>query len=163
MSDLGGPCERECGHRARRRYAAPPPRAGAGRREPPPRPRAYGRGGPPPPVKSVPFSISNAHHGFSEMRGTVCLEGDDVVIEVQVKLLSLFDRPPQSFRFDMTDLEEIRHTRRFWGDTVTLRTRPMDRVTEIPGAADGELCLKVKRAHRADLDRLLDRLEMWLA
>lgn len=113
-------------------------------------------------MKSVPFSIPNAHHGFSEMRGTARVEGDDVVVEVQVKLFGLFDRPPQTFRFDMTDLEEIRHTRRFWGDTLTLRTRPMDRVTEIPGAASGELTLKVKRAHRGDLDRFLDRLELWL-
>ena len=113
-------------------------------------------------MKSVPFSVPNAHRGFSEMRGAICLEGDDVVIEVQVKLFSLFERPSQAFRFDITDLEEVRHTRRFWGDTVTLRTRPMDRVTEVPGAGNGALTLKVRRAHRDDLDRLLDRLEMWL-
>ena len=113
-------------------------------------------------MKSVPFSISDAHRGASEMRGTVCVEGDDVVIEMQVKFLSLFKRPPQTFRFDVTDLEEVRHRRGLWNDKVTLRTRPMEAVTRIPGAANGELCLKVKRAHRPDVDRLLDHLEMWV-
>ena len=114
-------------------------------------------------MKSVPFSISDNHSGLSELRGAVCLEGDDVVIEMQVKFLGMFKRPSQTFRFDMTDLEELRHTRRFWGDTLTLRTRPMERVADIPGAANGELCLKVRRADRPALDVLLDRLELWLA
>ena len=96
------------------------------------------------------------------MRGAVYLDGEDVVIEIQVKVLSLFKQPAQTFRFDMTDLEEIRHRRGFWSDAVTLRTRPMERVTGIPGSAEGALCLKVKRAHRAELDRLLDRLELWV-
>ena len=111
---------------------------------------------------SVPFSISDAHHGFSEMRGAVYLDGDEVVIEIQVKLLSLFDRPAQTFRFHMTDIEEIRHRRGVFSDAITIRTRPMERVTEIPGATNGELCLKVKRARRADVDRLLDRLDLWI-
>lgn len=113
-------------------------------------------------MTSVPFSVPDAHSGFSEMRGAICVEGDDVVIEIQVKFLSLFDRPSQTFRFDMTDLEEIEHKRGFWGDTVAIRTRPMDRVTQIPGAGDGKLVLKVKRSRRADLDRLLGHLEMWV-
>ena len=114
-------------------------------------------------MTSVPFSIPNAHRGASEMRGTVCVEGDDVVIEIQVKLFSLFKRPPRTFRFDVTDLEEVRHKRGLFGDTVVLRTRPMERAAEVPGSANGELTLKVKRARRRDLDRLLDHLDLWLA
>ena len=113
-------------------------------------------------MTSVPFSISNAHRGVSEMRGTVCLDGDDVVVEMQVKLLNLFKRRPQTFRFDMTDLEEVRHKRGWLSDTVTLRTQPMDSVARIPGSSGGMLHLQVKRHHRPDLDRLLDRLELWV-
>ena len=114
-------------------------------------------------MKSVPFSISDNHSGLSDLRGVVCLEGDDVVIEMEIKFVGLFKRPSQAFRFDITDLEEVRHTRRFWGDTLTLRTRPMERVTDIPGSSDGALALKVKRADRPALDALIDRLELWLA
>jgi hypothetical protein len=113
-------------------------------------------------MTSVPYSIGDDHSGLSEMRGVVYLDGDDVVIEMETKFLGLFKRPSQTFRFDVTDLEEVRHTRRVWGDTVWLRTHPMERVTEIPGSSEGELCLKVKRAHRPALGGLLDRLELWL-
>ncbi len=113
-------------------------------------------------MRSVPFSTGDVHGGFSEGRGTICMEGDEVVIELQVSFLNLIKRAPRTYRFDMTDLEEIRHKRGWLADKVTLRTRPMERVTEIPGSDDGELCLKVKRAHRRDLAQLLDRLEMWV-
>ena len=113
-------------------------------------------------MQSVPFSISDAHHGFSEMRGSIYLDGDDVVIEVQVKFLSLFDRPAQTFRFDITDLEAVRHRRGMFSDSVTIRTRPMERATDIPGSADGAICLKVKRRDRRAVDLLLDRLDLWV-
>lgn len=113
-------------------------------------------------MKSVPFSTGQVHGGFSEGRGTICVEDDEVVIEVQVSFLTLFNQAPETYRFDMTDLEEIRHKRGWLRDKLTIRTRPMDIVTQIPGAAEGALDLHVKRAHRRDLDRFLDHLEMWV-
>lgn len=114
-------------------------------------------------MRSIPFSISNAHRGASEMRGAVGVEDEDVLIEIQVKLWSLFKRPPQSFRFHVTDLEEVRHKRGMFSDVVTLRTRPMDLAARVPGSANGELSLKIGRSRRADVDLLLDRLDLWLA
>ncbi|MDT7856240.1 hypothetical protein RQM47_06280 [Rubrivirga sp. S365] len=116
-------------------------------------------------MKSVPFkakSTFDLRGGYFKGQGTIRLQGDDIVVEVQVWPLPTFKQTVRTYSFDMTDLEEIRHTRRFWGDTLTLRTRPMERVTEIPGAANGALTLKVKRADRPALDAFLDRLELWL-
>lgn len=113
-------------------------------------------------MQTVPFSTGDVHGGFSEARGTICLEHDEIVIEVEVSLLSMFKQDSQTFRFDMTDLEEIRHKRGVVRDTLRIRTRPMDRVTRIPGATDGSLTLHVKRRHRDAVDRLLDRLDMWV-
>ena len=113
-------------------------------------------------MPSVPFSISDNHSGASNIRGAIYLEGDEVVIEMQIKFLNLFKRPPQTFRFEVTDLEAVRHKRRVWGDVISIRSRPMDIVARMPGSADGELCLKVKRAHRRLADALIDRLDLWL-
>ena len=113
-------------------------------------------------MKSVPFSTGDVHGGFSEGRGSICVEGDEVVVEVQVAFLSMIKQAPRTYRFDMTDLEEIRHRRGWRKDKLTIRTRPMDRVTRIPGANEGALDIYVKRRHRADLDQLLDHLEMWV-
>ena len=111
---------------------------------------------------SVPFSISDAHHGLSEMRGVVYIDGEEVVVEMQVKLFNLFKRPAQAFRFDVTDLDEVRHRRGVFSDSVTLRTRPMEIAAQIPGSADGTLSLKVRRRDRRAVDALLDRLDLWI-
>ena len=79
------------------------------------------------PTPSVPFLSNDTHGGMSMSQGTILVDDEDVVIEVEVSLLGLFKRPPRTFRFDMTDLEEIRHRRGPFRDTLRIRTRPMDR------------------------------------
>ena len=111
---------------------------------------------------SIPFSTGDVHGGFSEGRGAIHVDGDEVVIEVQVKVFGMFDREAQSFRFEMTDLEEVRHQRNLFRDKITIRTRPMSRIGEVPGSTEGALPLSFKRRHRAQVDALLQRLDLWL-
>lgn len=111
---------------------------------------------------SIPFSTGDIHGGFSEGRGAIRVDDDEVVIEVQVKVFGMFDRGAQTFRFELTDLEEVCHKRNPFWDTVTIRTRPMSLIGEVPGASEGALVLKFKRRHRAQVDTLLDRLDLWL-
>jgi len=112
---------------------------------------------------SVPFATTDIHGGFAAGRGAICVDGDDLLIEVQVTVMNLWQRDAKTFRFDLTDLEEVRLKRGLFGDRITLRTRPMGLIAQVPGAAEGCLVLKVKRRHRADVDALLDRLDLWLA
>lgn len=111
---------------------------------------------------SVPFSTGDVHGGFSEGRGTIRMDGDDVVLEVQVKLFSLFEQSAETYRFDITDLEEVRHKRGPFRDTLRIRTRPMGLISKVPGANDGVLLLKIGRRHRRSVDQLLDRLDLWV-
>ena len=110
----------------------------------------------------VPFHVGNAHRGASEMKGVAYVDGEDLVVEMQVKLWSLFKRPSQTFRIDLTDLDTVRHKRGWFGDAVTVRTRPMELAAEIPGSSDGAFCFQVKRKDRSAADALLERLELWL-
>ena len=41
---------------------------------------------------SIPFSTGDVHGGFSEGRGAIHVDGDELVIEVQVKVFGMFDR-----------------------------------------------------------------------
>ena len=111
---------------------------------------------------SVPFATGDIHGGFSEGRGAIRVDDDEVVIEVQVKLFGMFEQSAKTFRFELTDLEEVSHKRGLFRDTVTLRTRPMGLIGKVPGATEGALSLKMKRRHRRDVDALLDRLDLWV-
>ena len=111
---------------------------------------------------SIPFATGDVHGGFSEGRGAIRVEDDEVVIEVQVKVFGMFDRDAQTFRFELTDLEEVRHRRTVFGDRLTIRTRPMGLIGDVPGSTEGALLLKFKRRHRGSVDALLDRLDLWI-
>jgi hypothetical protein len=101
------------------------------------------------------------HGGLSEAAGLIYVEGEELVIELQMKFLSLFQRAPRVYRLDLVDLDAVRYKRGLRSDRLTLRTRPLDLLAGVPGASEGELCLVVRREHRADLGRLLDRLDLW--
>lgn len=113
-------------------------------------------------MTSIPFKTGDVHGGFSECRGAIRVDGDDVVIETQVKLIGMFEQSAKTHRFELTDLEEVRHKRGLFRDRITLRTRPMSLITDVPGSENGALVLRVKRRHRADVDRFLDRLDLWV-
>ena len=113
-------------------------------------------------MQSIPFATDDVHGGFSEGRGAVRVEDDEIILEVQVKLLGMIDRGVQTFRFDLTDLESVEHSRNMVRDCVTLRTRPMDIITRVPGSSEGRLRLKFKRRYRRAVDTLIDKLDLWL-
>ncbi|MDX1420042.1 MAG: hypothetical protein R3181_08755 [Rubricoccaceae bacterium] len=114
-------------------------------------------------MESVTFRVKEVHGGFSEAAGMIYVDGDDLVLEVETKLLSLFRRPPKVYRFELVDLDAVRYKKGFRHDRLTLRTRPLDAIADVPGVSEGELCLLVARKDRDALDRLLDRLDLWRA
>lgn len=113
-------------------------------------------------MTSIPFATGDIHGGFSEGQGALRLDGDEIVIEVQVKVFGMFEQSAQTFRFELTDLESVEHKRGPFSDAITLRTTPMGLVSKVPGASDGQLRLKIKRRYRPDVDALLDRLDLWI-
>ena len=112
-------------------------------------------------MQSVPFEIEQSGPGLSRSRGVVYVDDEELVFEVQTTLVGFIERRPKAYRFDLVDLESVRYKKGFRQDRLTLRTRPLDIITAIPGAAQGELCLVFKRACRDDLAVLLDRLDLW--
>ena len=114
------------------------------------------------PVLSLPFATPDIDGGFSEGAGLLTLDGDDITIQVDMSLFGFIPRGSRTVRFDITDLDEIRHKRTLLGDTLTIRTQPPDLAMKVPGSSEGELCLKIKKKHRRDADALLDRLELWI-
>ena len=114
-------------------------------------------------MPSVPFTTLDINGGFSEGQGMLVVDGQDVRIEVQVAHLGgLFNGRTHTAAFDLVDLDTVRHKRSWTGDTLTLRTEPMGLAADLPGGAEGEFCLKVKKKHRADLDAVLETMELWL-
>ena len=93
------------------------------------------------------------------------LRVDDNDVSVEIKMAHLggiFSGRTHHVAFDLTDLDSVRYKKSFFGDKLTLRTQPMHLVSDLPGGADGEFVLKVKKKHRRDLDAVLRAFDLWL-
>lgn len=112
---------------------------------------------------SVPFTVRRRDNGLSETKGALYIDGEDIVIETQTTTMGLWKRSPREHRLELTDLDTVTHKRGLLGDRLTFRTRPMALVARLPGATEGSLMLSVPRRYRDELDRVLDRLELWLS
>ncbi len=114
-------------------------------------------------MPSVPFTTLDIHSGFSEGQGMLRVDGHDVEIEVQVGHLGgLINGRTHRVAFDLTDLDSVRYTKSFLGDKLTIRTQPMRLAADLPGGAEGEFVLKIKKKHRPDLRGVLGALDLWL-
>ena len=112
---------------------------------------------------SVPFTVRRRDNGLSETKGCLYIDGDEIVVETQTTMMGLWRRSPKEHRLELTDLETVSHKQGLLGDRLTVRTRPMALVSRLPGAAEGALVLSVARRDRDGLDRVLERLELWLS
>jgi hypothetical protein len=84
-------------------------------------------------MRSVPFTISDVHGGLSEAHGAAYIEDEDLVLEVQTTVLSLIKQTPRVFHIELVDLESVEYKRGLLGDKLLLRTRPLDRLSGVPG------------------------------
>jgi len=112
-------------------------------------------------MPSVPFEIDSADYGVARSQGVMRVEDEDLVFEIQTIYLGFYRRPLHTYRLDLTDLDEVRYERNFWRDRLTIRTRPLDRITDLPGTNGGELCLRIRRKNRRVLGPVLDHLRLW--
>ena len=115
------------------------------------------------PTPSVPFTVRRRDNGLSETKGCLYIEGEELVVETQTTTLGLWKRSPKEHRLELTDLDTVSHKRGLLGDRLAFRTRPMSLVSRLPGAAEGSFMLSVPRRYRDELDRVLERLELWLS
>lgn len=112
-------------------------------------------------MPNVPFEIERPAHSLMRSKGVLRVDGEHLTFEVQTTVFGFVQRSPQTYRLDLTDLDEVRYKRGLLRDRLTIRTRPLDRITKLPGAADGELSLRIKRADRRAVEPVLDRLHLW--
>jgi hypothetical protein len=112
-------------------------------------------------MPGVPFDIERSSHGVARSKGVLRVEAEHLVFDVQTTVLGFFHRTPKTVRLDLTDLDEVHYNKGLLRDRLTIRTRPLDRITKLPGAADGELRLRIKRGDRRALEPVLDHLHLW--
>ena len=118
-----------------------------------------------PPVP-VPFRMAD-DHGIREASGVLRLEGDFLVLRLQVATLELFKEDPKTIKLALHVLGEVEYVPRRLFRKARLVIRPSDlRVLDaVPFNKNGALTLLFKREHErvaaALADVLFYRMELY--
>jgi hypothetical protein len=105
----------------------------------------------------IPFSLPD--NGLRERSGTVTVEGDELVVRIEDKLLGLMDSERTTIRIDVNALADVvlRH-RPLYDRLIVVPVRPAE-LDAVPGLFGGALEMRVWRGHRRALEELTDMLD----
>lgn len=102
----------------------------------------------------IPFHGSDI--GLREIKGDMYLENDEyVVFEVQNALVGRFDTEREVIKVSPHALQEVRLAERRFQDRLYIRPKNRDLLDAMPGSYAVEVELKVRRAHRERVQRLM--------
>jgi len=111
---------------------------------------------------SIPFEISEIHAGFSEAQGTVRVEEEFLVFNIQMITMGMFKQPAETVKIELAALSDIRIEKRIFRDRVYIRPKTNMLLEAIPGKHLGEVKLLVWRKHRTSALSLIDDVLFYL-
>ena len=111
---------------------------------------------------SIPFEISEIHAGFSEAQGTVRMEEEFLVFNIQMITMGMFKQPAETIKIELVALSDIRIEKRIFRDRLYIRPKTNKLLEAIPGKHLGEVKLLVWRKYRTSTLSLIDDVLFYL-
>ena len=105
---------------------------------------------------SIPFEISEIHAGFSEAKGTIRLEEEYLVIDIQTITMGIIKQSPETIKIELAALSDLRIDKRIFRDRLFIRPKTNKLLEAVPGKHLGELKLLIWRKHRTSTLGLID-------
>jgi hypothetical protein len=97
-------------------------------------------------------------NGLRERSGTVTVEGDELVVRIEDKLLGILDADRTTIRIDADALADVVVRRRPLYDRLVVVPVKAAALDAIPGL-NGALEMRIWRGHRRALEELTDILD----
>jgi hypothetical protein len=96
----------------------------------------------------VSFGVGDAYGGFAEVKGQVRLDGEELVLEFQVKdsFVGALKSGVKELRLPLSELEELSFRKGLFRRRLTLRARGLSALADLPGADGACVVLSVVRA-----------------
>lgn len=111
---------------------------------------------------ALPFTISDVHGGLSEATGALRLDGDYLILEIQVTVAGMFKQKPLTVKITPEAVHSVRYQKGAFRDRLVIRPFKTALLAAVPGKHEGEVTLKVKRVHRDEAFDLIEDLQEWL-
>jgi hypothetical protein len=112
-------------------------------------------------MDGIPFQLPDI--GLREIHGTVSLDEEFLVFDVEDALVGEFDKEREIIKIEPAALREIRFDRGIIRDRICIRPKRDDLLVAMPGEYEKELQLKVWRTKRDDAERLVEAVAQRMA
>ena len=96
---------------------------------------------------SIPFKIE-AHQGLSQADGIAKFSSAGIILEFEMKFLTLFGTGVKESRISLEDILDIKFKKGFFkrGAKIEIRMNTFMKLSEVPNT-DGKIILKIPRDH----------------
>jgi hypothetical protein len=114
---------------------------------------------------SFPFDIPNLFNGFGEARGVARLEGDEVVLEYEVResILNVFKGEVQEARIPLAEINWVDFSTSWFSAKLVLACRTMKCVSGVPGMEQGKVTLNVAKSDRPRAQEFGTAINLWMS
>ncbi len=115
---------------------------------------------------SVPFKITDAHHGFAPVDGVAKFSAAGIVLEFEAKILGLMKTGVKEVRIPQSEILDVKlksgafNTKfeKLFGTKIEIRLNNFTTLSEVP-SKDGKISLKIIRADRELAERAVQALQ----
>ena len=115
---------------------------------------------------SVPFKITDAHHGFAPVDGVAKFSAAGIVLEFEAKILGLMKTGVKEVRIPQSEILDIKlksgafNTKfeKLFGTKIEIRLNNFTTLSEVPNK-DGKILLKIIRADRELAEKAIQVLQ----
>jgi len=101
--------------------------------------------------------------GLAQNAGLLRLDGETLVLEFETKAVDLMNLGATQHRLPLAEVETCQWKPGWLGGKIQIATRSLGTLSGIPGAAQGQVTLKVSRKDRAAALGLVASVELVLA
>lgn len=116
-------------------------------------------------TKAVQFQIPTVNHGLQKASGLLKLEGEELVMEFQVKdaLFEVFKSDVEEITIPLRDLQSVDYKKGWFSSKIILEARSLRAFDDIPGSDQGECVLKIKRKEKKDAENLVSKIRLTIS
>lgn len=112
-------------------------------------------------MPTIPFQLPDIHYGLTEIKGTVYLDEEFLVLEVQTALFGEFEQEYQIIKIEPRALRDIRLERGLFKDRLRLWPKKDTLLNVMPGEHRVELKLKIWNRYRDEAEALVEQVRQW--
>lgn len=111
---------------------------------------------------SIPFSIEGVNSGFTAVYGLAKIEGQSIILEFQSSdaIIGVVKSGLKTVTLPFSAIRKMEFKKGWFTTKITIQTKSMADLKDVPGAKSGSVELSIKKAHRKEAVELNSHFQL---